>query len=259
MKVKIVVAIKTIVQFVLFVTFMILFGIPSLNKYQRKETILVESEMETGGIEDPAVTIQATNSTLGWKSLQSGFDDFDSFELFEHCKRIKLTVEECIKSDSIKLTDFLVKTQLLNVRNSSASILLDSSTSSPVWKEDMTMPAMGKHFTFKFLKPVALNVDYCLSFSLVRDFTFHVFVHDEDFFFYNANPHGPPINYKTFEGLSEKNHYQELTLTKHRKLNLDRRPCEEDPAYSFTRCTKENLSKQVSTWTGTFPGGEQTI
>ena len=250
MKVKIVVVVKTILQFPLFITFMIMFGLPSLKKYQRKETILVESETgDTGGIEAPAVTIQATNNTLGWKSVQSS-EDFDSFELFQHCNRINLTVEECVKSDSVKLTDFLTSVELLNVRNSSASILFDSS---PFWKEDMTVTAMGKYFTFKFSQPVSLDMSYCLSFFLARDFDFQVFVHDEDFFVYNANPHGPPVNFKTFEGPSEKNHYQELTLTKHKKLNLDRRPCEEDPAYSFTKCTKESLAKQVATWIR-FPG-----
>ena len=37
----------------------------------------------------------------------------------------------------------------------------------------------------------------------------------------------------------------DLTLTKHKRLNLDRRPCEEDPFYSFTICIKEKLSKKI--------------
>ena len=37
----------------------------------------------------------------------------------------------------------------------------------------------------------------------------------------------------------------DLTLTKHKRLNLDRRPCEEDPSYSFTVCIKEKLSKKI--------------
>ena len=81
---------KTILQLLLFVTFMKLFGIASFDKFQRKETIVVKSELDTGGIEDPAVTIQATKNNLGWKSVQSG-EDFDSFELFAHCKQINLT------------------------------------------------------------------------------------------------------------------------------------------------------------------------
>ena len=36
-----------------------------------------------------------------------------------------------------------------------------------------------------------------------------------------------------------------ITSTKHRKLNLDRSACNEDPAYSFTTCVKETLSQKI--------------
>ena len=45
--------------------------------------------------------------------------------------------------------------------------------------------------------------------------------------------------------LNESGYYHGITLTKHRKLNLDRRHCEEDPAYNFTVCIKEKLSEKV--------------
>ena len=241
-KVKTVMVFKAILQLLLFITFMKLFGIASFKKLQRKETIVVKSDLDTGGIEDPAVTIQATKNNLGWKSVQSG-EDFDSFDLFAHCKQINLTVEECVQKDSIKLMDFLENVELTDVQNSSASILLDSSN----WKEDMTMFAFGRHFTFKSANPIILNADFCFAFFLVRNFTFQVFVHDPDFFLYNSNPNGPPSNYRTFQGQPSENHFQELTLTKHTKLNLDRQPCEEDPVYSFTDCIKEKLATQVGT------------
>ena len=46
--------------------------------------------------------------------------------------------------------------------------------------------------------------------------------------------------------LNASGYSHDLTLTKHKRLNLDRRPCEEDPAYNFTVCVKENLSEKVS-------------
>ena len=36
-----------------------------------------------------------------------------------------------------------------------------------------------------------------------------------------------------------------ITLTKQKKLNLQRSPCNEDPVYSFTTCIKEQLSKRI--------------
>ena len=45
--------------------------------------------------------------------------------------------------------------------------------------------------------------------------------------------------------LNESGYYHDITLTRHKKLNLERRPCEEDPTYNFTGCTKEKLSDKV--------------
>ena len=42
------------------------------------------------------------------------------------------------------------------------------------------------------------------------------------------------------------NYYLEITLTKHKKLNLDRKPCEESLDYSFTNCIKQQISNQVN-------------
>ena len=36
-----------------------------------------------------------------------------------------------------------------------------------------------------------------------------------------------------------------ITLTKQKKLNLERSPCNEDPVYSFTTCVKEKLSQII--------------
>ena len=40
--------------------------------------------------------------------------------------------------------------------------------------------------------------------------------------------------------------FQEITLTKHKKLNLDRKPCEDNVDYSFTNCIKQEIFNQVS-------------
>ena len=50
--------------------FMVFFGIPSIQKYQRKETIVISSRKLTNGIAAPAVTfIALSNDTrYGWKS-----------------------------------------------------------------------------------------------------------------------------------------------------------------------------------------------
>ena len=96
MKLDLALVSKTILQIVLFFLFLTFFGIPSFTQYQKKETIIVKSELDTNGIEAPAVTLQTTHNNLGWKSVGGKSDDWQSFELYEHCKRINMTIDQCI-------------------------------------------------------------------------------------------------------------------------------------------------------------------
>ena len=235
---------KTFLQLFLFGLFLAFFGIPSLNQYQRKEIIVLKSESKiNNGIVPPAVTILAKRNSLGWKTVEK--DQFwQSFDLVDHCMGINMTVDDCMKEDSFELADFLKEVKYIGVnRNYTAPILLDSS-SPLLWKEDMSLAGYGRHFTFLSLKNVTQNEEDCLAFIMARNFSFDVFVHDEDFFLYSVNPLGPPSNFWQIEN-SSKNHYQEVTLTMHKKLNLDRQQCEEDPDYRFSNCIRESLSKKV--------------
>ena len=245
---------KSFLQLLLFSFFLAFFGIPSLLQYQRKEIIVLKSESKTGnGIEPPAVTLQATRNSLGWKTVKK--DQFwQDFDLFDHCLGINMTVDDCLKEDSFGLDDFLVEAKYIGLnKNYSAPILFNSSASSSFWKEDMSSSGFGRHFTLKSLKNVTQNEEDCLTFILSRNFKFFVFVHDEDFFLYSVNPLGPPSKSWQFQGSSPahvQNHFQEVTLTKHKKLNLERQPCEEDPDYSFSYCVRESLSKKVKSVDG---------
>ena len=214
---------KSLLQLFLFSLFIAFFGIPSLVQYQKKEIIVLKSESKTGhGIEPPAVTLVATRNSLGWKSVEK--DQFwQDFDLFDHCKGINMTVYDCMKQDSFELTDFLVEAKFIAVnKNYSAPIQLNS-LSSAFWKEDMSLSGFGRHFTLKSLKNITQNVEECLAFVLSGNFSFFVFVHDEDFFLYSVNPLGPPSKSWQFQASSPngphvQNHYQEVTLTKHKKL-----------------------------------------
>ena len=53
---------KTIVQILLFFLFLAFFGLPSYDQYQKEETLVIKTELETEGIEVPAVTIQVIHT-----------------------------------------------------------------------------------------------------------------------------------------------------------------------------------------------------
>ena len=231
--------IEVILYVLLFSFFLAFFGIPAVAKYRREETITISSLELTHGIKAPAVTLIGLNNSTGWKKApaSTGGDALFAFSLFDHCKEINITdLEACISSDSIELTDFLIE----------EGFGLNNFTEvKPSWTEDMAVTVQGRHFTWEPTKVLTPDATDVMIFSAHRDFSFSVFVHDINFFVPNINPLGPPMGFWQFKGQSMPNHYQEITLTKTKKLNQAHRPCEEKTDYSFTICVKESLSQQV--------------
>ena len=141
--------------------------------------------------------------------------------------------------------DEFLKSARLGFDEESFTTLVDETSS--MWSEDLTASFLGRHFTLKLSNTLPTTFDGYLMFQLDNSFDYFIWVHDENFFVPNQNPLGPPSKRwqvipsgRNFDGL-----YHLITLTKHRKLNLDRQPCEEDPRYSFARCTKEKLSQKI--------------
>ena len=95
---------------------------------------------------------------------------------------------------------------------------------------------------------LAPTYDDFLIFHLDKNFVYQIWLHDENFFIPHVNPLGFPSKFWRFkfenESRPEPGKFHLITLTKQRKLNLDRSPCEEDPLYSFATCTKEKLSER---------------
>ena len=180
---------KVFLQCALLGIFLVFFGFPSIEKYQKKETITVSSEKFTNGISPPVLTILGIqNSGLGWKTPQDGLDNRNSFKFDEHCAILGgTTIEDCIEKDTFDLAD-VVKDAKYGFSNS-------NNSPSFFWTEDFTDAKMGKHHTLKSRKTqLTRTPDDMLITFLHKNLSFAVFVHDENFFVVNLNPLGPPIN-----------------------------------------------------------------
>ena len=244
-----------LLQLSLFVVFLLFFGIPAVRKYLARETIVISSVEETQGIEAPSITIVArqlnaktpTSPALGWKTVDENMISILSFNLANHCKEIDLNVEACVSNDTFALTDFLMGATLGYSNEASPSLFHESMT-PPLWKEDVTATFQGRHFTLSLPRTITRKETDALVFSLdtTSSFTYIFWVHDEDFFLTNINPFSTPSKIWWVKGadLVSSGYYRDLTLTKHKRLNLKQRPCEEDPSYSFTICIKEKLSEK---------------
>ena len=225
---------------VIFITF---FGIPSIQKYLKKETITVYSRELTNGIEAPAVTIVAIDLRNGyvWKNKTSHTNSLDGrimgTFLLDHCKEINQTdLEACVANDSFGLTDILT---------SATFGVFSKGLNETAWTWDLFNSGYGRYFTWNPQRLITPDLTDYTSLSAYRNFRFYVFVHDINFFVVNLNPFGPTKSFWEFDGNTEPNHYQEICLVKHMKLNLDHKPCMEDEDYSFKKCVKESLAGQV--------------
>ena len=115
------------------------------------------------------------------------------------------------------------------------STLLSSSTSSAIWSEDLTFSFIGRIFTLQLSFFMTPGPEDALVFEVNPSFEYSIWVHDENFFLANQNIFGlPNLLWKITRGqLRKQGLYHEITLTKQKKLNLEKKPCEEDPFYSF--------------------------
>ena len=233
---------------VLFLLFLVFFGVPSIEKYLERKTIVIFSEEQTNGIEAPAITFVPSNfSIFGWKTVNESMNDpTTSFDMVDHCQRLNTTdMESCISRDTFQLDDFM-RAARLGFYSAEHSFLSESSSS--LWTEDVTVPFMGRHFTLMPSRMVTRNSSDTLAFFLDAGFSYSVFIHDEDFFLINYNPMALPSRVWIVKGKTHAGgaYFYKITLTKHKRLNLDdQRACEEDPRYNFNTCVKEKLSGKV--------------
>ena len=222
---------------------MVFFGVPSIIEYHKKETISVTTRKLTNGIEAPAVTIVAIDlrNGYGWKSKTSQTNSPDGkimgTFLLNHCKEINQTdLGACISNDSYRLTDFLT----------SATFGVSSrGLNETEWIWDVQTTSWGRYFTWTPQRLITPDFKEYIYMSALRNFRLYVSLHDKNFFLVNINPFGPTKSFWEFDGNTEPNHYQQIFLVKHKKLNLDHRPCIEDEDYNFGKCVKESLVRQV--------------
>ena len=179
-----------ILQIILFVIFLVFFGIPSVCKYLDKETMIIFAEEETNGIEAPAITFLGMKNWIGWKSVDNVTNS--QFNIVDHCKDIGFTdldLEACTANDTFGLDDFLKEAKIGALE---PQFVLDefSMTSSSLWIADMTTTPYGRHFTLKLGRTIKRkDLDFVIfGMDSTSSFYYSVWVHDENFFLVNMNP-----------------------------------------------------------------------
>ena len=212
-------------QLSLFLAFLFFFGLPAIEKYRRKDIMVVEHTKFTNGIPAPAITITVVD--------QIHFD-------FESCTNLNVSLmDNCIDANSKNWSQVLKGIVLGFERKESLNLTKD------VVREDFTQ-LFGKYFTlnmtFKIGPDDLADQMYVL---LYPGFLYQIHIHDPNFFIYNENPAALPMMLKHFDTRTVNTHFYRLDLTEMNELDQPEDPCNSTPDYNFQECIKESVSSKV--------------
>ena len=221
------------------VLFICFFGISSIRRYYKKETIFLRNTQPSPDIPAPAVTFCPTN-----KKTDRGWKDDNFSEISTHCRQYKEDTSECILQETYTLTDFLKKV-------SKGLITNDSLTDPSLWSQDWSGTYYGVCHTYYRSEYMGLDfLNDMLVLQLDKNFNYKIFIHDKNYFEIMNNPMSIPMVRMNLITDTETNSYYKMTMIQHRELNVPGDPCEDDPGYSFRSCVKESFSRKVGCRTG---------
>ena len=220
-------AAKPFFQLILLITFLYFFGLPAIERYRKKEVILVEKKRDTGGIPFPAVTISAGGQQEPKRCYE--LDDGGS-------------IERCIKNNSPNSSD-LLKGVMLGFKSSRVSFNLTEE----LLTEDSTQQWTGRYYTLTLPLTIGPDTEEDYVYLLLSQITFHyqIFVHDPKFFIFSDNPIAFPMEQRLFKTESSGSRCYRLNLIQMNELDVPSDPCNVDPDFNFRACLKESVSQKV--------------
>jgi hypothetical protein len=222
--------------------FFLYFGLPSIQRFQAREVMVVTSKRHTGGIPAPAITIAAMHpqTGIGWKRSSSNITFPHLIRpLCENTTSKSETIDGCIKENTYNQTE-VVKDVLLGY-TAQQSLLKDGG----LWTEDFTWPWFGRTYTLDIENTIGLDEERRIIVAVGYDLNYKIFIHDPLYFAINNNPTTFPSIFLPIRPNETKSYYYRLTLTEVEELDLPEDPCNPDQDYNFNACIKEILSREV--------------
>ena len=218
--------IKIVLQIVLLVIFLVFFGVPAIEQYQRGEVMVIETSKDTDGIQVPSITI---------------VENKDKEELQGSCYSRNASVADCMLAKTHNLS-YLLKDVMLGYSRREMQNL-----GKNVVTEDFAVSWQGRVFTIKL--PLTIGPNYNedqLYLFLAPNYTnVQLYFHDPSYFIINENPFGLPTLSTKFDARTVGSYYQKLALTEVNELDVQPDPCNTDQNYNFHACVKTSIAKQV--------------
>ena len=215
---------KLVLQILLLILFFHFFGLPAVERFQRKEVMIVDSEKDNKGIYLPAITIAARNpqTQRGWRgpeivnTIGDGCGDFDG------------TIDKCINEKTYNQSETVhdVLDQNLVSKFKRESLLDTTNGLSTEYAREKE----GRYYTLDVIKRVgpAHQIYIALKYELI----YQIFIHDPNFFILSYNPSLGSIMRVINPNVST-NHYYNLIMTEVEELDIPGDPCNTDRDYNF--------------------------
>ena len=161
---------RLLLQILLLATFLHFFGLPAIEKYQKKEVMVVETTKETDGIPLPAITLLFAN-------------DGSQNQKYRSCYQLNVSIVECLETNTPNISNILTK------------ILLGfEKKETLVWGEneiigDLAGSWAGHIFTLRLPLKIGPNDDETQFFLFLAPTFVNVMLHDPNFLIFNDNPY----------------------------------------------------------------------
>ena len=247
--------VRLILQLVLFVVFLFMYGLPALARLNKQSTIVIKTRIRNAdGIQAPSFTISARGRATGMGWREKRISNAHSNDTIVHqCKGFS-TVEQCLDSQTFASTDFIKGTLIGYERK--------LSLKDEVWKQDFTYVRYGRSYTFHPEMRIGPEDDKDqLIILLDSNYCYDIFVHEKNFFILNDNRCTLPSNYVKLipDASNHSKVYYKISATQHIEKNVPQDPCVEDDQYNFGVCVKESLARKVGCKPSWDVWSDQTI
>ena len=215
------------------------FGLQSWERYWQEKTVVTSAEMDLGGIPAPTVTVcpQNPRSLMGYKNNSVNMEAFPSSEIvFEVCKGLEgEDIVRCVEDKTFSLSDGI------HFARKGYSGLGGNFTDPKFWTPEFSFSAAGICYQLEANTTLGIKRPLHVLWILLKTRQTVIFIHNSNFFFGSVNP-GFPLNMMYIAKTMKMHSFR---LVRHDNLDLATKPCNPNPLYSFTRCIKTSISKEV--------------
>ena len=220
----------------LFIFFFYLFGSPSLQKFWRRDIVLVTSSStsSSSGLPPPAVTVCAVGPGYqGWKKEGTCQNETSMEDL-----------KECVRINHFTLNDTIAGVYIRSPKG--------KEPVNTIWKSSMATTMMGVCHTIFYKEPLS-SMDSLVIHLKEEPRSYKVYLHDSTFFLQKSDSYFIPF---VFLNKPKGENYKIVTSRNTRMNRHGKFECNKGTDYNFNHCVTKSLAIKLGC---TFPWAAEVL